>query len=123
MAAAPQQPTVQAPYQQPIFQAPTQQPTLQALFQQPTLQAPPTYALQPRQTTMGTKQAHMSPGQGQGYPAVDRPPLMQSVVQEGEPLLFGIMDDPPSYMQAAPVGLHEDYVMDLDDPVQAPQPQ
>ena len=39
MAAAPQQPIVQAPYQQPILQAP---------LQQPTLQAPPTYAVPPR---------------------------------------------------------------------------
>ena len=69
---------------------------------------------------MGTEQAQMPPRQGQGYPTVDRPSLMQPAVQEGEPLLFGIRDDPLSYMQAAPVGLHEDYVMDLDDPVQAP---
>ena len=72
---------------------------------------------------MGIEQAHMPPGQGPGFPAVDRPPLMQPTVEEGEPRLFDIKDDPPSYMQAAPAGLHEDYTMDLDDPVQAQLPQ
>ena len=105
MAVAPQQPNVQAPFQQPI------------------VQAPPTYAAPTQRPTMGTEQAYMPPGQGPGFPAEDRPPLMQPVVDEGEPLLFGIRDDPPSYMQAAPAGLHEDYTMDLDDPVQAQLPQ
>ena len=72
---------------------------------------------------MGIEQAHMPLGQGQGYPVVDRTPLLQPAVQKGEPLLFGIKDDLPSYIQAAPAGPHEDYTMDLDDPMQAPQLQ
>ena len=71
---------------------------------------------------MGTEQAHMPPGQGPGFPAMDRPPLVQPSVEEGELLLFGIRDDPPSYMQAAPAEQHMDYTMDLDDPTQAQLP-
>ena len=92
-------------------------------MQQPNVQAPPMYVEPQQPSTMGTEQAHMPPGQGLGFPTVDRPPLMQPSVEEGEPLLFGIRDDPPSYMQAAPTGRHEDYTMDLDDPVQAQLPQ
>ena len=69
---------------------------------------------------MGTEQALMPSGQGPGFPTVDRPPLPQPGTQERESLLFGIRDDPPSYMQVALAGLHEDYTMDVDDPMQAP---
>ena len=85
MAIAPQQPNVPAPFQQqPNVQAPFQPPIIQAPIQQPIVQAPPMYVAPSQPSTMGTKQAHMLPGQGPGFPAVDRPLLMQPTVKEGE---------------------------------------
>ena len=72
---------------------------------------------------MGTEQSHMPPSQGPGFPAMDRPPLVPPTGEQGELLLFGVRDDPPSYMQAAPAEQHMDYTMDLDDPTQAQLPQ
>ena len=56
------------------------------------------YAAPPQQPMMGTEQALMPQGQGLGLPVVNMPPLPQPGMQEGEELLFGIRDEPPSYM-------------------------
>ena len=56
---------------------------------------------------------------GQGIPVVDMPPFQPP--EEGEELLFGIRDDPTSYMQVAPISTHEDYMMDMVDAMPEPQ--
>lgn len=70
---------------------------------------------------MGATLATLPPMQGPGFPTVNMPPLLQPRVQEGEELLFGIRHELPSYMQVAPAGMYEEYMMDVEDAMQAPQ--